>query len=308
MLSNTSRRLALGLAAGLCLALYAVCWTAAGRADKPEPPAADNAPAKTKRTLYVVKHGSARELAAVLAKHFKGDAEVQALPEPSANGLLISAAPAVFDEVVKLLEQVDRRPQLLTVDLVIADIQPKKDKDGKPVTPDKEPDEGEFKGTTADVLAKLKELRKDGQAGEVTHLQLATVENQEVSALVGATKPYVMSMARTGTGITTRSVTYRDTGTNARLTAEVAADKTVTMELRLEDARAHFPDDGVVIGTDENNKPVVAAEFLRSTFHDQVSMPAGQAVLLKGVKTTSKSGQVRVLVFAAARVVEPSGK
>src|SRR4051794_9836301 len=36
--------------------------------------AADRA-AKTKRTVYFVKHGDARSLAEVLGKHFKGDAD-----------------------------------------------------------------------------------------------------------------------------------------------------------------------------------------------------------------------------------------
>src|SRR5262249_46779232 len=158
---------------------------------------------------YVVRYGSAKELAAVLAKHFKDDAEVQALPEPSSNCLLISASPAVFDEVVKLLEQVDRRPQVLAVDLLIAEIPPRQDKDAKPVTQEREPDEGEFKGTMADVLAKLKEMRKE-QGGELTQFQATTAENQEATVLVGASKPYVMGATRTATGITARNLAYRD--------------------------------------------------------------------------------------------------
>jgi type II secretory pathway component GspD/PulD (secretin) len=303
MSRNTSRRVSLGLVAGLCLALVAVCWTAPGRADKGDPPKSDTAPAKNKRTFYVVKYGSAKDLAAVLAKHFKDDAEVQALPEPSSNCLLISANPAVFDEVVKILEQLDRRPQVLAVDLLIAEIPPKKDKDGKPIAPDKEPDEGEFKGTMADVLTKLKDMRKDGQAGELTQFQVTTIENQEATLLVGAARPYVMGATRTATGITARNITYRDTGVQARVKARVAPDKTVTLDLRLEHSAARTPDDGVAVGNDENGKPIVVPEFVRSTFNDEVQMPAGQAVLLKGVKSISKSGQVRILVFAAARVV-----
>jgi hypothetical protein len=190
--------------------------------------------------------------------------------------------------------------------MLIVEIPPKKDKDGKPVDPDKEPDESEFKGTLDDVLAKLKDLRKEGRASELTHLQFTTAENQEATGRVGATKPFVMGMTRTGGGITTRSLTYRDVGTQAQVKARIAPEKTVALELRLEDVRV--PDDGVAIGTDENNKPVYAPEFVHSSFNDKVSVPAGQAVLVKGVKTTAKSGQVRTLVFVAARVVEPAGK
>src|SRR5262249_38268616 len=65
---------------------------------------------KEKRTLYVPKHGQAKELATILAKHFKGDAEIQVLPDSPSNCLLVRAAPSVLEEVVKLLEQLDRRP------------------------------------------------------------------------------------------------------------------------------------------------------------------------------------------------------
>jgi hypothetical protein len=63
------------------------------------------------------------------------------------------------------------------------------------------------------------------------------------------------------------------------------------------------PEDGVSVGKDENNKPILAPEFVHSSFNDKVIVPAGQPVLVKGVKTTSKSGQMRTLIFAAARIV-----
>src|SRR5262249_23910891 len=36
---------------------------------------------KNKRLVYVVKHGDAKDLAGLLARHFKDDADIQALPE-----------------------------------------------------------------------------------------------------------------------------------------------------------------------------------------------------------------------------------
>jgi hypothetical protein len=71
-------------------------------------PAADEAPARTRRAVYVVRHGAANDLADVLGKDFKGDAAVQVLPYAPSNCLLVSAPPGVLDEVIKLLDHLDR--------------------------------------------------------------------------------------------------------------------------------------------------------------------------------------------------------
>src|SRR5438093_3489198 len=65
----------------------------------------------SKRTVYFVKHGTAADLANALAKHFQGDIEVQLVPEASSNCLLITAAPGIFADILKLLEQLDRQPR-----------------------------------------------------------------------------------------------------------------------------------------------------------------------------------------------------
>jgi len=56
--------------------------------------AEDPSPSKNKRLLYMVKSGNAKELAGLLGKHFKGDAEIDILNDAE-NCLLISAIPTV---------------------------------------------------------------------------------------------------------------------------------------------------------------------------------------------------------------------
>src|SRR5437016_1460876 len=65
-----------------------------------------------KRVVYPVKAGSAKDFAALLNKHFGGQVEAEALPD--ANVVLIAASPAVFPELLKLLEQADRRPRAVS--------------------------------------------------------------------------------------------------------------------------------------------------------------------------------------------------
>jgi hypothetical protein len=134
-------RVAVGLALALGLA------AAAAAAD---PAAKDDA--GNKRLLYIVKHGSAKDLAAVLGAHFKGAAEVQALPDATSNTLLISAGPAAFDEVVKLLEQLDRPPQTVAVDILIVTLGKKAEGETAAPPPRPRPGGGRFRPQPAQIL------------------------------------------------------------------------------------------------------------------------------------------------------------
>lgn len=263
--------------------------------------------AKNKRIAFLVKQGSAKDLAALLSKHFKGDAEIQALSDSPSNMLLISAPPQVFDEVIKLLEQLDRQPRTVAIDLLIAEVAAKKNVDGKaPADPDL--DEKEFTGTTKDVLAKVEALKKKGRFASVRQIQLTAVENQPASVLVGEMKPIVAGAITTATGHISRSITYRNTGTKAGITVRVPEEKTVIVELNLQDTRLHTPDSGVAIGKDENGAPILAAEVVNSLLQGQLRIPTGQAQAAQGVKTESKTGQAQTLVIVAARVLAPETK
>src|SRR5258708_28085622 len=118
-----------GMMCGLVFLLVLAPFGANGQAAAPAPadpkepapksqPGKDDDGAKNKRLLYLVKHGMAKDLAAVLGEHFKGVAEFQALPESTSNALLISAAPAALDEVVKVLDQLDRQRQTVSIEIL----------------------------------------------------------------------------------------------------------------------------------------------------------------------------------------------
>src|SRR5262249_4333915 len=90
---------------------------------------ADDPAAKTRRTVYVVQHGSAKDLAEALTKHFKSDKEVQSVREPASNCLPINAPEAASAELLPLLRQLDRRPQLVAVEVTVLDLSPAKPDD-----------------------------------------------------------------------------------------------------------------------------------------------------------------------------------
>jgi type II secretory pathway component GspD/PulD (secretin) len=262
-------------------------------------------PGKSKRIAYVVQHGSAKELADLLGKHFKGEAEIQVLSSTPSDCLLINARTAVFDEVLKLLALHDRRRQTVAIEVLIAEFERNIKDDSKKEAEVTDVDAGQFKGPAAQVVANLEALLRKGQIGTLRRLQLTLVEGQPSAVLIGQSKPFVMGLTRTGTGVVSRSISYRNLGTQLRATAHIGPDNKIEIELDLSDSRA-ASDDAVVIGKDESGAAVRATDFVNSKFTSKLRLGSGQALAAEGVQTTSKSGRQQTLVVVAATIVDPS--
>jgi hypothetical protein len=124
--------------------------------------------AEPKRGAYVVKYTGAKDLVAALAKHFKGAAEIQAGPEGTSYTLLVTAPPAVFDEVMKTIELLDRKPPSVAVEVFVVELPAKKadDKDAAGI------DEKDLSGAIDDVARTLDSLRHTGRVASVKRIRL----------------------------------------------------------------------------------------------------------------------------------------
>ncbi len=293
-------------AGGLILALGLASFAAGDPPDPKDQPVKNEA-STAKRLVYILKNGSAKDLAPILAAHFKGVAEVESLPDPTDNCLLINASPAAVKEVIKALEQVDRPPQTASVDIWILEVADKK-AGGERTAPAADVDEKDFTGAVADVGARVEALEKKGAFALVKRIRLTAVEGQTASAMVGENKPFVAGVTVRSTGLASRSITYRSTGVKADASVRVSPEKVVTVELKLSDSRGYVPEDGVSVGADEKGKPVFAAEFIETTLTGKLEIPSGTARVAEGVKTDSKSERTHSLVVVGARVIEPNEK
>jgi hypothetical protein len=262
--------------------------------------AGDNPDAKNRRFVYVVKYGSAKGLAEALTKHYKGEAEVQVVADAGSNLLLISASPGVSDDLLKTLVQLDQRPQQVTVELWLADL--------KAEAPDKEPDVGDVSGKIEDVQAKLRDLQRKGVVGTVRRIQLTGLAGQPATLHEGESRAFVTGVSVRATGIASNNISYRDVGTRVSVVPVVTDGQSVVLDLNVEESRAHQPEDGVVLGTNEKGVPVHATEFTMASFRDRVSVSAGQAVQAKGVRTTSRKGQAYTLLIVGARLADGGDK
>jgi hypothetical protein len=242
-------------------------------------PAQERPAAEPKRGAYVVKHAAAKTLAGILARHFKGAAAIQTGPEGTSNCLLINAPPAVFDEVMKTLEQLDRRPHSVVVVVFIVELAAKKadDTDSRPV-------EKDFSGAVEDVAKRLDAMVKKGQVASFKRIQLSALEGQLGSVLLGENKPYAL-----GSG----AITYRNVGTQVKVTPQVTADGSVTLDLTLQDSRGR-----------ESSTGTGAPEFIQTSLTGKIRVASGKAVLAKDARVVSPEGKGETLIVVGARVAD----
>lgn len=256
--------------------------------EKSEPPAK-----KRHRILYVVKNADPPVLADILGKHFKSDAEVLAAPAGAGNALLVSGTPAAVEEIVKLLDELDRSPKTVEVDVVLAEV-PAKKADAK--------DMPELDLSGPDVLTRLEAMVKAGQVGSVQRVKLTATEGQPITSTTGGNKPFTSSVVRGGGGFgaggpVQRSVTYQSVGTTVHLLARVGAGDTVMVELDLRDSQAKLPEAGEEAGTPSLDN---------STLTTKLRVPSGRAAVARAVRTEAKAGRTTSLVIVTARVVDPA--
>jgi type II secretory pathway component GspD/PulD (secretin) len=238
--------------------------------------AQDRPGAELKRGAYVVKYAAAKDLAGILTKHFKGAAEIQAGPEGTNSCLLINAPPSVFAEVMTTLEQLDRRPHSVTVEILVVELpQRKADEKAKAL------DEKDFSGTIDEVVKRVDTMMWKGEVAGFKRAQLSTLEGQPASLNLGESKPFA-------TGPT---ITYRNVGTQLKVTPQVAADRSVTLDLNVQDSRGRDSATG-------------APEFILTSLTGRVRVASGKAVLAKDAKVVSKEGQGETLLVVGARVIE----
>lgn len=267
------------------------------------PAAAQDRPAtEQKPATYLVKYAAAKDLEGILAKHFKGAAQIQISREGAGNGLLIKTSPTVLEEIMKTLEQLDRQPRSVAIDIFIVELPAKKGDDKE-----KRPDNKDFSGAINDVAERLDAMKKKGQVADFRRIQLTTPEGQPSLQDLGEWKQFVTGGSVLPNGKITRMMSRRKVGTLLKITPRITADRSVMLTLNVEDARAR---DAAIpwVRVDENGDPFFITQLIHSWLIGKISVASGHAVLAKDAKVASKEGEAETLIVVGARVDEPEAK
>jgi type II secretory pathway component GspD/PulD (secretin) len=143
----------------------------------------------TARQLYVVRSGSAAELADVLNRHFQAEPGFHAVPDVSSNYILLSGSKSAVESAVTVLREIDRSPRTVRVEIVILELS----------EPDAKAAEGiSWSGTAREVMAKVQDLQQKGVVVNTKTVELATVEGQLARSQVQENRPYVTGVMFAG--------------------------------------------------------------------------------------------------------------
>jgi hypothetical protein len=256
-------------------------------AQQPEPKGFRPAPPQPTRKLYTLQHADPVVLAAVVEKHFAN----QGIVTVTSQGLLVSSA-FQGEEMGKLIEQLDRPQRQVTVVVTLAEVLSKDQL-------------ADLKGTPDQVLARLEELGKGGQA-TLKRVTLTGAEGQPMTTTSGGDRPLVTSRTSVQGGfggkggpggppqpVVQRSVDYRQLATTVKMTARVRADGAVAVDLSVKDTGAK--------PAAEDGYPAVDVVDLTT----RLTVPQGKAVLAQAVEEKDKASRTTVIVVTA-RVDAPA--
>jgi type II secretion system protein D len=238
----------------------------------------DSSPALERRTqVYRLRNARATDISEALGTFFQqsqaggittvGDQllgtsvqrqleqEVSLVGEPNSNTLLVTASPRYFEEVARIIEELDQpQPQVL-IQALIAEVTLDDATslgvefdyvgavDGRPI--DVVTDFGvvdeiaSFGGLSAiltggDLNSVLRALQSDGRLEVLSRPQILAVDNQTAEINIGQSVPQITGSQTTELGNINNTVEYRDVGVILRVTPRISLDGFVRLEVEPE--------------------------------------------------------------------------
>ena len=280
----------------ILLATPAALAQDAEKADNEEP----------QRKVYRLKHVPATDLAVVLKQVLRREDAVDGkkpvitndvliLAEPVTNSLVLSGSAKVIEETVDLIEDLDRRPALVQVRALIAEIST---------------DESE--GMLDDLAASAEVQSIDELAAAMekrpglrvlSRPQLAVLDNQPGALKIESRTPRITGVA-TGPAGQTNRVSMENVGMNLTVRARTGPEGLVTMEVDLQKSQFGPEEKGAPIAVREGKtirKPAIETLTLTTT----VEVRNGQTLLVGGVGDKSEARRTELILLISARIVEP---
>lgn len=234
----------------------------------------------TRMLVYRASHVPATDLAESVRAMLTKDTSVKVVATPISNALALRGDSQSIDQLLTVLEQLDRRQEMIRLHLFLMSI----------------PDSSKIAATTfhgpLDKIAKeIKSLSEKNKLEVVTEVQLVSLDRQPAFVKIGEKKPAVTGEIVTR-GQSMPRYTKEDVGTIVGFTSNVGSDGGISLELNWEKS-------DVVHNSDGKTPPSITESTTQSTlvledrqaqtvhlFHD--SAHSGNRILVVGVEILKK--------------------
>ncbi len=203
------------------------------------------------------------------------------VPEPKSNSLLVSATPKIVDELIELIAELDAKPDVVVVDMCIAELLPPSD-DGK--TTEKAPQMEE------DGAAWLAWAEKHDRLEILSRPNIMTLDNQLATIRIGETVRTIAPSPSTHGPANGNPIKYTDVGLTVELTPRISPEGSVLMELDIEHARL------------ANGSGATGPILGKTKVQTVIRAKDGQTIVFGGLKHRVGDGHRQLIVAVTPRV------
>jgi hypothetical protein len=246
------------------------------------------------------------------------------------NSVVVRASRAEMEEVVRMIEMLDRPASLVHVEVVVArlvNVTPPSAKADAPAPPATPPAivpratapqtpappaaaqpapagrraEGPSPQRMSDVIARL---NKDPSLAALYHIQLTTLDGQMAHAQYGRREPRVTGAQSTSLG-TSRSVSIENVGQLVKLTPRVDPNGAITLQIDVEGSEIGRDAEGVVIAESPRDGQTRVWPIQTSTLQTTVTVRDGEVVTLSGLNSRRGDRTEQIVCYVSARSVRP---
>jgi len=151
---------------------------------------------------------------------------------------------------------------------------------------------------TEEMMARVRELEKQGKLDVVNRIRLTTLDLQPAFVQVGERRPVVTARQSSG-GRAVNSFNYENVGTILGVTPRIAGTD-VVMELDIEKSR--LDDARPAAGDHDDDDSFMPPQIITATCQTTIRVAPGQTVVAGGMQSQSDDGNATFLVLAAARI------
>jgi type II secretory pathway component GspD/PulD (secretin) len=220
--------------------------------------------------------------------------EVAIVAEPTSNTLLLSANPRYFEEIAKLIQQLDHPQEQVLIQVLVAEVSLDEGLEvglewtynGIPYSAGIEVDEAKWisSGFSSAVTGGnysflFRALENQGRLEVLSRPQIVTGDNKAATINIGQRIPLITDSRVTERGDTINSFRYENVGVNLTVTPRIAPDGFVQMEIGTTNSV-------VSSSSVEINKNATVPIINERRANTTVSVQSGQTILIGGLIAT----------------------
>jgi hypothetical protein len=256
------------------------------------------------RLVYRVKALPASDLERTIRQLFRSEGELHGPPgtavkgqsaarvaivsSPVSNTLVIGGPPDVVEEVRSLVEKLDQPSGQVLIEMELGETslaEARLAEAPKPI------------GTPSAPADPFRLTRRPAKMETVRRIRLTTMDNIPAFIQMGERVPRVTGVVQSNSG-ETRSVDLVNVGTILGVTPRIAPDRSVVMEVNVEQSRVGPEEEGVPISIAANKAVLIRTpEIDTAMVQSTITIPEGQSMILGSAVRRGKSDKALVIVI-----------